>query len=402
MDNSYREELTRRAFLQTTTTGAAAAGLGLFGPGALAAPAAKAGRPLLPAGLLGRTKHPVTLISFGAIRLQERIGTRVLKAAIDRGVNLVHTSATYAGGKSVAAIGELFKADKSYRDKVFLCLKSLRPERESEIDDMLQALGTDHADAIMTELHKPEPGRLEAIQKQQDALKKKGKLRHTGFVCHVDMNGVMEMVLDKAPDYFDTTLLAMTMVPPPGDDKTDPPGEKSRQFLGNLKRFREKGIGILAMKSGARSVVTKTDQPGLFQALTKTMLEAGADTHLTSVNSFEQVDMIAKLDLKNPHLTPQERKAADAIRQSRAGACLMCGDCNKVCPQGLPVSDLMRFRMYHEEYGWPDHARAEFARLGLDAARLTASCGDCTVCRGVCPVALAGPDNVRHAASLMA
>ena len=41
--------------------------------------------------------------------------------------------------------------------------------------------------------------------------------------------------------------------------------------------------------------------------------------------------------------------------------CRMCGNCGKTCPKGLPVAELMRVRMYHDEDGLPDHARDEFA-----------------------------------------
>jgi len=356
-------------------------------------------KPLLPAGVLGRTKYPVTLVSFGAILLAGKTGTRVLKMAIDRGVNLVHTSQSYGRGKSTQAVGDLFKTEKRYRDKVLLCVKSFHPEKESEIDDMLRTLGTDHVEVAMTELHKPDPKRLEAIQRQQDNLKKKGKVRYTGFVCHSDMNDVMELVLDKAPGYFDVALMAMKLVPGLGT----PEGKaqaKGKRFLENLGALRKKRIGILSIKSGARDAVTKGAK--VFQPHVKAYLEAGADSILTSMNSFGQVEMISGLDLKSPHLTPAERKAAAEFHKSQAGTCLMCGDCAKACPQKLPVSDLMRFRMYHEEYGWPEHARAEYAALGVDFNRSARNCGDCSACADVCPVGLAGPQTVRRAASLFA
>ncbi|UCD28876.1 MAG: aldo/keto reductase [Planctomycetota bacterium] len=390
------DRFTRRNFLEATSRGAAAVGLG--GLASSTMPTAKSDesqKPKLPAGVLGRTKYPVTLISFGAILIGEKLGTRILKAAIDQGVNLVHTSKSYRGGRSIEACGRLFKADKKYRDKVFFCLKSFTPEKESETDDGLKMLGTDHVDVVLTEFHKPSLKRLEAIQAQQDKLKKKGKVRYTGFVCHVDMNGAMEMVLEKAPDYFDITLMAMGMAAAgKSKDKSD---ADTQRFLKNLKALREKGIGILSMKSGAKKVVTKGAK--LFQAHAKAILEAGADSVLTSMNTLQQVQMLKNLDLKNPHLTPRERKAAVDLDRSRSDACLMCGRCNKVCPRGLPVSDLMRIRMYHDEYGWPDHARDEFSMLDVDAPGLSTACGNCSVCTDVCPVGLAGAGTVQQVAS---
>jgi len=403
MGISRTTQVTRREFLRSATCGAAAAGVGGFKPAATgSSPQTQpdAVKTLLPAGVLGRTKYPVTLLSFGAILLKGRLGTRVLKLGIDRGVNLVHTSETYGGGASIRAVGGLFKTDKRYRDKVFLCIKGRTPSKEAEVDGMLKILGTDHVDVVLTTLHKPEPGRLEEIQAQQDKLKKKGKVRYKGFVCHVDMNGAIELVLDKAPDYFDVALIAMRMVPAPGNREPDVGGDASKRFLKNLKALREKGVGILSMKSGAHGAVRKGAQ--FFQAHAKVVLQAGADSVLTSFNTFEQIDMIKALDLKSPHLTPAERKVAVELRRNQAQACLMCGNCNKVCPQGLPVSDLMRCRMYDEEYGWHEHAQAEYAALGVDWKRAARDCADCSACAGVCPVGLAGPETIARVVSRFA
>ncbi len=387
--------VTRREFLRNAACGAAATGIGALAVGAFGAEKSpdKPPQPPLPHGVLGRTKYPVTFVSFGAIRISEKQGTRILKAAIDRGINLVHTSKSYVNGRSIAAVGDLFKADKAYRDKVFLCLKSYTPEKEAEVDEMLTILGTDHVDGLFTELHRPDPRRLEAIQKQQDTLKKKGKLRHTGFVCHGDMTGVMEMVLDKAPTYFDAALLSLAPVGG-GRGRQRGPEQKGDAFLKNLRSMRKNGVGILSMKSGAQSAVEKG--ASVFQPHVKAMLEAGADSVLTSINSLEQVETVKALDLKDIKPSLSEKRAAAEFFDGRSGVCLMCASCAKACPNGVPVNDLMRVRMYHDEYGWPDHARSEFRALGGDLSALTARCGDCTACAEACPVRLANAATVRR------
>lgn len=400
MNTEQNQHFSRRVFLQTTAAGVAATGIAALSPNVVAASAPAWNKPLLPAGVLGRTGFPVTLISFGSIRIGEQLGTRILKLAIDRGVNLVHTAANYGGGKAIRSVGDLFKADRRYRDKVFLCIKSYHPERESEIDDLLRTLNVEHAEVAMTELHEPDPARLEAIQKQQDGLKKKGKVRYTGFVCHKDMNGTLAMVLEKAPTYFDTALVSLAMIPGASGRRAESAGEKGVQFLKNLKALRAKGVGILSMKSGAQEATSKGEP--VFLPHAKTVLEAGADSLLTSISTLDQVDMIAKLDLKSPHTRPAEKQAAAAFLLSRSKTCMMCGDCTKSCPQGLPVADLMRFRMYHDEYGWPDHARAEYASRGVDFVGRAALCGDCQACRNVCPVNLASSDVVIEVARRLA
>lgn len=389
MSRTESGHLSRRQFLHTTVgvVGAGVAGRSLW------AAETTPRKPLLPAGVLGRTRYPATLVSFGAILISERQGTRVLKAAIDAGINLVHTSATYVRGRSIAAIGELFKADRTYREKVLLCLKSFTPDKDAELDGMLATLGTDHTDVLLSTMDEPNPTRLETIQKAQERLRKAGKIRYTGFVCHGDMNGVCEMVLDKAPKFFDAALLSTIMVPAPAG-KAQKATAKSEQFIRNLRALRQNGVGVLSMKSGAREALTRG--PQVFQAHVKAILEAGADTVLTSISTVDQVEMVRKLDLRSPASSPAERQTAAEFHESRAGACLMCGDCRKACPRGVPVNDLMRIRMYRDEYGWLDHARDEFALLGPHVRDLVAGCGDCTACARACPVGLAGAGAVRR------
>lgn len=404
MNGDGRHDVSRRDFLWRTTSGAAAIGIGALGADAIARAAKSAAtqpavpKPILPYGKLGRTNYPVTLVSFGAILLKENVGSRVLQLAIDRGINLVHTSASYGRGGSIAACGELFKAAPAYRDKVFLCLKSYSPEKESEVDDMLRKLGTDRADVVLTELHSPDARKIDAIRKQQDNLKRKGKVRHTGFVCHGGMNEVIELVLDKHSEHFDVALLAMRVLPDltGGENKAD---EAGRRFLKNLKAMRKAGIGILSMKSGARKAVTTG--ASVYKAHIKAYLEAGIDSMLTSLDTLDQVDLVTKLELKSTDLTPDERRAAADLYQAESGVCRMCAECRKACPRGLPVNDLMRFRMYSEHYGWHEHARAEYAASGVDFQAAARLCGDCTRCTEVCPIKLAHPRTIRETADLL-
>jgi predicted aldo/keto reductase-like oxidoreductase len=297
-------------------------------------------------------------------------------------------------------LGTVFREDKKYRDKIMLGLKSHNPKRESDLDDALKKLGTDHIDFLFPTLHGPDPQRLEVLQESMDKLKKKGKIRYAGFVCHRSMIETTQMVLDKAPEYFDVALLAMPYVPTVGDKKhSAKEREKRVQLLKNVQQMSKKGTGIFSMKNGARQAVSKGKK--VFQPLVKSLLAAGAHTVLTSITNRQQLEMIKSLELKSLRQSSDEKKAAQAFNEKRALACLMCGDCDRACPEHLPVSDLMRMQAYCLEMGWWDHARSEFRELGMNVAQLASRCKDCGNCTSACPLGLQGSEAIRFATSAL-
>jgi predicted aldo/keto reductase-like oxidoreductase len=72
-------------------------------------------------------------------------------------------------------------------------------------------------------------------------------------------------------------------------------------------------------------------------------------------------------------------EAKNGATQCRYG----CGDCASACPQGVPISDVLRTRMYAEDYGDLPLARSEYAALGAGAA----ACLTCAhrACTAACP-----------------
>jgi len=58
-----------------------------------------------------------------------------------------------------------------------------------------------------------------------------------------------------------------------------------------------------------------------------------------------------------------------------------CGDCAGACPLGVPIADVLRHRMYFEDYGTEKLAMQEYARLERNAA----VCATCPApCAGAC------------------
>jgi len=146
---------------------------------------------------LGSTGLEVSEIGFGAWQLgddgawggmDDRTAHRLVKAAIDGGINLFDTAPNYASGNSERLLGE---ALRGIRDKVVLVSKfGHRPDgskdfsvkwfRES-LDASLGRLGTDYLDVFL--LHNPDPEMYDGTDPLWETLEEErgqGKIRHYG------------------------------------------------------------------------------------------------------------------------------------------------------------------------------------------------------------------------------
>jgi predicted aldo/keto reductase-like oxidoreductase len=75
------------------------------------------------------------------------------------------------------------------------------------------------------------------------------------------------------------------------------------------------------------------------------------------------------------------------LRSSRDGYCNHgCDACEGSCPHRVPVSEVLRTRMYATDYGDRDYASREYAKLAVNAA----PCVSCVhrSCLGRCPQGL--------------
>jgi predicted aldo/keto reductase-like oxidoreductase len=60
-----------------------------------------------------------------------------------------------------------------------------------------------------------------------------------------------------------------------------------------------------------------------------------------------------------------------------------CGVCLGSCPYGLPINDVLRYRMYVKDYGWAEEGLRRYAKLERNAA----ACVGCAApCANVCPI----------------
>ncbi|MCS7253237.1 MAG: aldo/keto reductase [Armatimonadota bacterium] len=339
--------VSRREFLRDVALyGAAIAGGYLV---------ASEGEGKLATRVLGRTKLKVTVVSFGGLRLEN---PDVLSMAIDKGMNLIHTSPGYAGGRSIKAFGEVMKTKRS---KVYLALKD---SPTGNIDGALKILNTDYVDILLPQIDIPDQVRNERWIEGYERLKKEGKIRFTGFACHTNIPAVMEAAIEFG--YHDVMLISYNI--------------GNRKMLDPLiERAAEKGIGIMAMK--AMGGLRRGDPETIVAGLKSLLTNKGVHTLLIGMTTFEEVE--CNLKVGAGELTKAEAELLERhMAVVAATLCAGCGKCN-VCPKGISIADLMRCYEYAMR-GDLDVAKEAYTSLRASCV----SCDGCKKCELACPKGL--------------
>jgi aryl-alcohol dehydrogenase-like predicted oxidoreductase len=148
----------------------------------------------IPYRRLGRTGELVSLVGVGGYHLgrqaDEQETIRIVRTAIDNGINFLDNSWDYNGGASEIRMGKAL-AD-GYRDKAFLMTKidgRTKAAAARQIEESLGRLHTDHIDLLqihevirMTDAERvfAVGGALEAVAAAREA----GKIRYIGFTGH--------------------------------------------------------------------------------------------------------------------------------------------------------------------------------------------------------------------------
>ncbi len=184
----------RRRFLEKMTRSVAGAGMAISGAALTAFPAAAKGE--IPYRTLGRSGEKVSLLGLGGYHIgvqnDEQESIRIIRTAIDNGVNFMDNCWDYNDGTSEIRMGKALR--DGYRQKVFLMTKidgQVKDVAAQQIDQSLQRLQTDTIDLLQFhEVIRPgDPARILGPGGSLEAAlaaKKAGKIRYIGFTGHKD------------------------------------------------------------------------------------------------------------------------------------------------------------------------------------------------------------------------
>ncbi|HZE23198.1 MAG TPA: aldo/keto reductase [Blattabacteriaceae bacterium] len=245
---------------------------------------------------LGRTGERVSAIGMGGFhigqpKLTEDDSMKLIRAAIDGGINFMDNSWDYNKGESEVRMGKALK--DGYRQKVFLMTKldgRTKEEATKQINESLQRLQTDHLDLIQHHeiIRFDDPDRIFAENGAQEAVleaKKAGKVRYIGFTGHKDPHIHLYMleVAAKHNFHFDTVQMPLNVM------------DAHFRSFGKLvlPKLVEQQIGVLGMKSMGDKIILKSGVVQPMECLHYAMnlptsvVITGIDSHEILQQAFE-------------------------------------------------------------------------------------------------------------------
>jgi predicted aldo/keto reductase-like oxidoreductase len=345
-------------------------------------------------------------ISFGGSRLRDDV--KLVQHAFDRGINYFDTAESYTGGASEETLGQALHGK---RDQVYLSSKggfsadTHQRDMMQTLEGSLRRLRTDYIDVYFNHavndvdrLHNPEFYLFAERAKQQ------GKIRFVGLSGH---GGRLIECLDYAIDTgkFDIMLVAYNFGQDPSFLQFF---TRNFDFIAInqelprvLRRAKAAGMGVIAMKTlrGARLNNMKAyqqDGATFAQAAFRWVLSSPTvDALIVTMQSHEQVDeFVAASGTTKATQHDLQLLQRYATLNDPTYCRPLCDACESSCPEQVQIADVLRHKMYFEDYGAERMAMEEYTALTHDAT----ACLTCAHqrCLQACPYGLPIPELTRQ------
>ncbi|HEU4930906.1 MAG TPA: aldo/keto reductase [Pyrinomonadaceae bacterium] len=215
----------------------------------------------MPMRTLGRTGVKVSIIGLGGWHLgfkyiDEELSIRMIRHAIDNGINFMDNCWDYNDGASEKRMGKAL--DDGYRDRVFLMTKidgRTKKDAAKQLDESLERLQTDHIDLVQHHeiLRFEDPHRIFDEQGANAALieaRDAGKISFIGFTGHKDPHIHLHM-LEVAKENgfeFDTVQMPLNVM--------DAHYRSFEKMV--LPELVKQNIGVLGMKALANGTILES------------------------------------------------------------------------------------------------------------------------------------------------
>lgn len=351
----------------------------------------------------GNTGVEISALGFGTMRLpttdgvplsaniDEQEAIRMIRHAIDSGVNYVDTAYPYHGKTSENLVGKAL-AD-GYREKVYLATKSpvvlIEAEEDFDriLDEQLGKLCTDHIDFYL--LHALDKKKWEIVKKFNllDKMKKArdaGKIRFMGFSFHDDLE-LFKTIVDSF-DEWDFCQIQFNYI------NTD-----YQAGLEGLHYAAGKGLGVVIMEPLLGGALAAPSDK-LKEALSpeKTPVEWALDYLWNQPEVSLLLSGMGEMQQVEDNLTYASRSSVGMLSEQESAMlahakevydssilvpCTRCSYCMP-CPFGLNIPAI--YQAYNAtSQSTMERAKALYATATPDVSAI--DCRKCKHCENVCP-----------------
>ncbi len=388
---------------------------------------------------MGSLDGEVSALGFGAMRLpmnqmmqvNEEEAIKMIRYAIDNGVNYVDTAYPYHNGESEVIVGKALK--EGYREKVYLATKSpvWMVKKAEDFDKFLN----EQIERLQTKpdiylFHGLNRNRLEKIKnlnliEKMEEAKAKGLIKYIGFSFHDNFEVFKEII-----DFYnwDCCQIQYNYL-----DIEYQAGTKGVQYAAS------KGIALIIMEPirGGKLAIPKqvlNRKPEIKEVLNRSNVKRSmpdwalqfvwnhpeVSIVLSGMSSMQQV--IENVESANnsgiKSLSKEELQTLSALREAYKKytivPCTSCGYCLP-CPNGVAIPGILRF--VNEIYYWGDRGRMRIAFFynrmakteedfenrkaqGEEVEGAAALCIQCGECLEKCPQQIDIPSFMEKASAL--
>ena len=370
----------------------------------------------------GKLDWEVSALGFGAMRLpilgndtskiDEPEAIRMIRHAIDHGVNYLDTAYPYHRGNSETLVGKALK--DGYRQRVALATKmptwlvEKREDFDRFLEEQLEKLQTDRIDFYLLHgLGKARWPKIRDLGVTDWAEEKiaEGKIGHIGFSFHDEYPTLKEIV-----DHYDGWTFCQIQY-----NYMDTESSYRAPGTEGLKYAASKGLAVVIMEpiQGGRLAITPPAEiQGIWEeapvkrspaewALQWVWNHPEISTVLSGMSTMQHVvENIESAGRSGPGtLTPGELELVERVqgKYSELGyiGCTKCDYCQP-CPEGVLIPDI--FEVLNANYTKNREETKKAYLDGIPEEGRAGKCAQCGTCEEQCPQGLPIMNLLRGAA----
>ena len=355
----------------------------------------------------------VSALGFGCMRfpildndsskIDEEEAIKMVRYAIDHGVNYVDTAFPYHQENSEYLVGKALK--DGYREKTFLATKlpsyliHSYEDSNKYLDEQLRRLDTEYIDFyLLHALNKERWDNLMSVDvlKFLDEAKKSGRIKYAGFSFHDDLDLFKEIVDSYDWDFFFFLYNYL--------DRQYQSGEEG------LKYAHDKGISVVIMepiKGGKLSnpsdeIQAVWDENDVKRspsewALKWVLNQPEVSILLSGMSTMDHVVENIKTACETLPNSLSEKevqlidRVTDIYEEKLKVGCTSCEYCLP-CPEGVSIPNI--FQLYNDFYVFGSDGNSKKAYKSYMEKEIDASlCVECGKCETMCPQNL---EIIRH------